>query len=150
VLPFEHDRVKPSFSQIARQMLLHDSIGELTAAACAASAASVLERLQARLAPLLGVAGMRALFARAVKVTHREFVALAPLRTALLDEREPAAASLSETLNQLDAAAAEIAATALYANFLELTSSLIGERLVFLVLQRAFPNMDVTAKQESE
>jgi len=127
-------------------MLLHDSVGENTAA----SAASVLERLQARLAPLIGSAGMRVLFTRAVRLTGREFAALAPLRTAMLDENVLAAEALAESLSRLDGALARAAATALYKNFLELTSSLIGERLVLLVLQRAFPNIDVTAKQESE
>lgn len=140
----------PHFSAVARQMLLHDSAGELSAAACAVSTARVLDRLQERLAPLVGTAGMRALFARSVKVTHVEFAALARVRTAMLDEKMNAVESLTETLDSLDAAAAWTAATALFANFIELTSSLIGERLVFVVLQRAFPNIDVAAKQESE
>jgi len=131
-------------------MLLHGGVGEITATACAASAASVLERLQARLAPLVGSAGMRALFARAVGLTSREFPALAQLRADMLNEHVSAAESLTGALSHLDAAGAQQAATALYTNFLELTSSLIGERLVLLVLQRAFPSVDVTAKQESE
>jgi len=147
--PFADDRVSPNFSEIARQML-HDSIGEVAATECAASAASVLERLQTRLAPLVGAAGMRALFARSVKLTTTEFAALAPLRIAMLDEKVNAGDSLTDVLNSLDAATAWAAATALYTNFLALTSSLIGEHLVLLVLQRAFPKIDVTAKQESE
>ncbi|HEX2674888.1 MAG TPA: hypothetical protein VHM25_28625 [Polyangiaceae bacterium] len=131
-------------------MLSHDSVGEVTAAACAASAANVLKRLQARLAPLIGSAGMRALFARAVRLTGREFDMLSPLPAAVLDENVPAAEALAESLSRLDAVAAQAVATALYKNFLELTCSLIGEHLVLLVLQRAFPNIDVIAKQESE
>ena len=57
---------------------------------------------------------------------------------------------LMKLIGNLERAAALAAAKALYANFLGLTSALIGERLVLLVLQRAFPNLDVTAKQESE
>jgi len=131
-------------------MLFHDSIGEITAAACAASAANVLERLQVRLAPLVGNAGMSALFARAFRLTSREFAALVRLQGTALNGEASVAQQLTDALNGLDAAAALAAATALYTNFLELTSSLIGERLVLLVLQRAFPNIDVTAKQESE
>lgn len=142
--------MNPNFSKIARQMLSHDSVGEVTGAACAASAASALERLQARLTPLIGSAGMRALFTRAVRLTSREFATLAQLQAGLLDENVSAMESLTDALGRLDGAAAHAAATALYKNFLELTSSLIGERLVLLVLQRAFPNSDVTAKQESE
>ena len=93
---------------------------------------------------------MRALFARAVKLTTTEFAALAPLRIALLDEKVNAGESLTDVLNSLDAATAWAAATALYTNFLTLTSSLIGEHLVLLVVQRAFPKIDVAAKQESE
>jgi len=138
------------FSAVARQMLLHDSAGEVTSAACAVSTARALELLQERLAPLVGTAGMRALFARAVKVTHLEFAELAPVRAAMVDEKVHAAETLTEALDGLDSASAWAAATALFTNFLELTSSLIGERLVFVILQRAFPNIDVVAKQESE
>jgi len=140
----------PHFSAVARQMLLHESAGELTTVACTRATASLHNRLRERLAPLVGSAGMRALFARAVKVTHVDFAALAIVRAATLDENANAADSLTAALAALDSAAAWAAATALFANFLELTSSLIGERLVFVVLKRAFPNVDVIAKQESD
>ena len=140
---------RPHFSAVARQMLLHDSGGELSAAACAVSAASVLDRLQQRLAPFLGAAGMRALFARAVKVTLMEFTVLTRVRAATLDEKVNVGESLSEALNSLGSAVAWAAATALFANFLEVTSSLIGERLVLVVLQRAFGDISSVKDQDA-
>ena len=144
-------RARPQYSAIARQLLADDHAGgEPEKTACADSAASVFERLEKRLAPLIGIAGMRALFARAIKLTTGQFALLEQLRSASLKDDANLAESLSDVLNRTDAGAAWKASTALYANFLELTSSLIGEHLVLLVLQHAFPKLDVTAKQESE
>ena len=140
------------YAVIARRMLLYASPGEHTASACAISAVSLLERFQRRLAPLIGAEGMRALFTRAIKVTNADFAALARLRVATLDETTNVnlPEALVDALNGMDSATAWAAAEVLYTNFLELTASLIGERLVSLVLKRAFPKIDVFAKQESE
>ena len=72
------------------------------------------------------------------------------LRSPEFGDNANIADALVGLLSGLEYGAARAAATALYANFLGLTSTLIGERLVLLALQRAFPKIDVTAKQESE
>jgi hypothetical protein len=131
-------------------MLRHETSGAPTAAACASAVGSVHQRLQQRLEPLIGVSGMRALFARSVKVTCAEFAQLSALRTPELGDNANLVESLVGLLTDLESGVAWMAATALYANFIGLTTTLIGERLVLLVLQRAFPKIDVTAKQESE
>jgi hypothetical protein len=110
----------------------------------------VNQRLQHRLAPLVGVAGVRALFARSVRLTGPDFPQLASLGSPESGDNANIAESLTELLGTLEPGVAVAAATALYANFIRLTTTLIGERLVLLVLQRAFPKIDVTAKQESE
>ena len=56
-------------AEIARRMLTHDNVAFDTAAACAAAVGNVNQRLHHRLAPLIGVTGMRALFARSIKLT---------------------------------------------------------------------------------
>lgn len=140
----------PDYAELARRMLTHESSGARTAAGCAAAVGSVNQRLQHRLEPLIGVAGMRALYARSVKLTCAEFPQLAALRNPGLGDKADIAESLVGLLTALEQSVAWTAATALYANFIDLTTTLIGERLVLLVLQRAFPQIDVSAKQESE
>jgi hypothetical protein len=140
----------PDYADIAQRMLTHEASALSTAAACAAAVGTVNQRLHHRLAPVIGVAGVRALFARSVRLTGPEFLQLAALRNPELGDNANIAESLIELLGTLEPGIAVATATALYANFLRLTTTLIGERLVLLVLQRAFPNIDVTAKQESE
>jgi len=139
----------PHFLEVARRVLNSNST-DRSATACAGAALAVLEELQKRIIPLIGPAGMRALFARAVKVTNHDFAALAPLRAETLADSPNVSETLSRVLADLEPGNAWAAAAALYSNFLQLTSSLIGERLVLQVLQRGFPKVDVTAKQESE
>jgi hypothetical protein len=138
------------YAEIAQRMLTHDSAAFGTAAECAAAVANVNQRLHHRLAPLIGVTGMRALFARSVKVTCVEYPALLALQSPEFGDNANIADPLVRLLSKLEDSVARATATALYANLISLTSTLIGERLVLLVLQRAFPKLDVTAKQESE
>ncbi|HEY5377736.1 MAG TPA: hypothetical protein VIK01_28845 [Polyangiaceae bacterium] len=140
----------PDYAELAQRLLTHDSALFSTAAECAAAVSNVNQRLHHRLAPLVGVTGMRALFARSVKLTCVQHPALSALRSPEFGDNAGIAEPLVELLSKLEYGVARAAATALYTNFLGLTSTLIGERLVLLVLQRAFPKLDVTAKQESE
>jgi hypothetical protein len=140
----------PDYAELAQRMLTHDSALFNTAAECASAVSNVNQRLHHRLAPLIGVAGMRALFARSVKLTCLQHPALLALRSSEFGDNAGIAEPLVELLGKLEYGVARAAATALYANFIGLTSTLIGDRLVSLVLQRAFPKLDATAKQESE
>jgi hypothetical protein len=140
----------PDYKEIAQRMLTHDSAPFSTAVECAAAVGNVNQRLHHRLAPLIGATGMRALFARSVKLTCVQHPALLALRSPEFGDNANIADPLVELLSKLEYGVARATATALYANFIGLTSTLIGERLVLLVLQRAFPTLDVTAKQESE
>ena len=138
------------YTEIAQCMLTHDGAAFSTAEACAAAVGNVNQRLHHRLAPLIGVTGMRALFARSVKLTCVQHPVLLALRTPELGDNANIADPLVRLLSKLEYDVAWATATALYANLINLTSTLIGERLVLLVLQRAFPKLDVVAKQESE
>jgi len=138
------------YLQIAGRLLTQSAVGGRAAEACAAAVGGVHRKLHYRLAPLIGVAGMSALFARSVKVTSHAFPALVDFPMGTLGGRMNAAEPLGLRLANMPDAEAWKAATTLYANLLGLTSSLIGEPLVLLVLKRAFPNFGVAAKQESE
>jgi len=138
------------YSQIAERLLTQFAVDGVTAETCAAAVGSVHQELHCRLAPLVGAAGMSALLARSVRVTCRAFPALLEFPSGTLGESTNAGEQLGLLLCKMPHAQAWKAATALYANLLGLTSSLIGERLVLMVLKRAFASVDVSAQQESE
>lgn len=118
----------------------------------AAAPGRVYERIFHRLAPLIGKDGVRALFARSVKLTKAEFPSLAEIRiTADRTETDGAVArQLVECLSKLEPAEGSRVASALYANFLRLLTDFIGERLVWQVLRRAFPQLDQGLPKEKE
>ena len=142
--------VPPNYAEIARQILAHEADGGSTPSARAAAAGAVQQRLHQRLVPLIGVEGVRALFARSLKVTCAGFPELIRLQGLGLRDAANPAKELADALQGDESSDARAAAETLYSNFLSLTATLIGERLVLMVLQRAFPTLDVTAKQESD
>ncbi|MES1176027.1 MAG: hypothetical protein ABUL62_17025 [Myxococcales bacterium] len=127
-------------------MLALEAAGLAAQNADAVAAAGVHQRLHQRLVPLIGVEGMRALFARSVNLTCSAFPELTGLQNTGLRDAANIGKELAETLQSGNTSDAHAAAASLYANFLELTATLIGERLVFMVLNRAFPTLDVAAR----
>ncbi len=138
------------YREFARRMLTHDRAAPATAGECASAVGSVHQRLHHRLAPLVGAAGVRALLARSVAFTSKEYPPLAAIPDQDSGDSARAAESLVQLLSQFEYAVAWEIAQALYANFIGLVVSLLGERLVLVVLQRAFPNIDVSTQQEPE
>ena len=114
------------------------------------AALSVYEDLAARLEPLIGVAGMRALVTRSARLTAEEYPCFAALGVASGPESAaPSGERLSTSLRQLDAAAIRGAATAFYATFIALLTSLIGDALVSQVLRSAFPALEPNVPKET-
>jgi hypothetical protein len=105
-------------------------------------AARVYEKLDAQLAPLLGRAGVRALFARSAKMAETELASFA--------DATDDAAKLIARLQSLEPAVASEAAVALFGTFLELVTTFIGERLTVQVLRRAWPAIEETAPRETQ
>src|SRR6185295_6594537 len=127
---------RPTAAQIARAKRLLASEGASVGdgAECAAAAGRVYDKLDAFLAPLLGRAGVQALFARSAKLS----------RGGLASPAEPAAAledstKLSAWLQSLDPAGATETAAVLFGTFLDLITTFIGERLTVQVLRHAWP-----------
>ncbi len=54
-------------AEMAKRVLMHDATDTTTASGCATAIGSVYQKLHYRLVPLIGVNGMRALFARSVQ-----------------------------------------------------------------------------------
>lgn len=109
-----------------------------------ASAVRVHDKLAARLSPLIGVAGMRALIERSAKLTRAEYPCFAAA-TANGDS-----ARLAACFAELEPAAVHGAAAALYGTLLGLLMSFIGERLVWQVLRSAFPAMPQSVPKETD
>jgi hypothetical protein len=130
---------------VAKRLLEHERPSVGSAQERTAAAVHVYEKLFARLSPLIGVAGTRAVLERSARLTKAEF----PCFEAGLGGDDPGKL-LHACLLGLDEAAAADAAIALYATLLGLLNSFIGERLVWQVLRSAFPGIDESKPQETE
>ena len=110
---------------------------------CAKAAGQVYEKLHAHLAPLVGSAGVQALLARSVKLTHDEF---SFLEVAVL-EGSP---KLRERLKAQDPVVAMESSATLFGTFFTLITTFIGERLTAQLIRSAWPNFDETAPTEKK
>ncbi len=133
---------RPSSAQIerARRLLAH----EAATGSAAEAAGHVYDKLVSHLAPLVGPAGVRALFVRSAKLARAEVDGLAD--PAALDS----SAKLRETLESQDPAAATEAAAALFGAFLGLLTTFIGERLTIQALRNAWPTIEAAAPTEKK
>ncbi len=125
----------PEHVALARWLLGH----EAKQGGDATPAARVYDKLLTQVTPLLGAAGAEMLFVRSAKLTGDGFHVLASV--PLLDG-EP---SLRATLHSADPAVATESATNLFATFLLLMTTFIGERLTAQVLRRAWPMIEARA-----
>ena len=135
---------RPSATQVERATRLLASEGAPWSSSeeCAAAAWRVYEKLNARLSPLLGSAGVQALFVRSAKLAQAEFPSLAEIA------KPEGLTRLGPCLQALDLTLAAEAAAALFGTFLELMTTFIGERLTVLVLRSAWPEIEETAPRE--
>jgi hypothetical protein len=135
---------RPSATQlaIAKQLLEFEGAPWSSSEECAAAAWRVYEKLNARLAPLLGSAGVQALLVRSAKVAQADFASLADVATP------EGLTRLGSCLQALDPAIAAQAAATLFGTFLELMGTFIGERLTVVVLRSAWPAIAETAPRE--
>ncbi|HVZ85646.1 MAG TPA: hypothetical protein VHG72_01665 [Polyangia bacterium] len=132
---------KPSATQRerAKRLLAAEGDSGSNADECAAAAWRVYEKLNARLTPLLGSAGVQALFARSAKLAQAEFSSLADVAAP------EGLTTLGTSLQTLDPAVATEAAATLFAIFIDLIVTFIGERLAVLVLRSAWPEIEWSA-----
>jgi hypothetical protein len=137
---------RPSATQVekARRLLASEGASWSSSEECAAAAWRVYEKLNARLAPLLGSSGVQALFVRSAKLAQADFPPLAEIATP------EGLTRLGTCLQTLELAIAADTAAALFGTFLELIATLIGERLTVLVLRSAWPSIEETAPRETK
>lgn len=128
----------------ARRLLSYEGAAGGRADSYAVAAGRVYDKINAQLGPLLGPAGVRALFVRSAKLARLETAGLVEI--AILES----SAALAAFFRTLAPAIAADAAEALFGTFLSLTTTFIGGRLTAQVLRRAWPNLDVTAPTEKK
>lgn len=105
-------------------------------------------------APVLGTAGIRALFARSVKLTAAEFpwlgnVPIAPIMTVPAEDPMTVVQHVITGLSRLEPAAAAEVAIGLYATLLGLMTRLIGEPLVLQFIKDVLPAIAVSNWEET-
>jgi hypothetical protein len=132
----------------ARRLLAIEGGGGASAEESVAAAGRVYEKLAARLAPLLGAAGVQALFVRSAKLARDERAFLGGLAPAI-EGATGGPAGLGAYLRTLEPPAAAEAAALLFGTFLDLIITFIGDRLTVQVLQGAWPAIDDTAPREN-
>jgi hypothetical protein len=138
--------MKPNAAQVerARTLLASEGGSAGDAEACAAAAGRVYDKLHAHLAPLLGRAGVQALFARSAKLAQTEHGFLADVAAA------EDSTKLRAHLQSLVPAVAIETAAALFGTFLDLLTTFIGDRLTVQVLRGAWPAIDETASKGNQ
>jgi hypothetical protein len=136
---------RPSATQVerAKRVLAHEGDAGRSSEECAAASWRVYERLNARLAPLLGSAGVQALFVRSAKLAQAQFGSLAEIAAP------EGMKKLGAALKALSPASATEVAATLFATFLELMNTFIGERLTVVILRSAWPTIEDTAPRET-
>ena len=136
---------KPSATQVekAKRLLASEGGPWSSSEACAAAAWRVYEKLNARLAPLLGLSGIQALFVRSAKLAQAEFPTIAEMATP------EGLTRLGPCLQALDPAIAAEAAATLFGTFFELMTTFVGERLTVLVLRSAWPEIEEKPPSET-
>jgi len=111
---------------------------------CATAAGRVFEKLHEHLGPVIGSAGVRALFVRSAKLAEGDFVF--PADTVAFED----STRLRATLQALDPVVAAATAEALFATFFALITTFIGERLTLQALRAAWPTIEGTAFTETK
>jgi hypothetical protein len=135
--------------EAAKSLLAHegspadDTSGEI------AAAERVYARLFDCLAPIIGPAGVLALFLRSAKLAQADHPELGALREVTTSAAPDSGIELFRSLSALDPSLVAAASASVYARFLGLLTTLIGERLAAQILDRSFPELAATP-EESE
>ncbi len=122
-----------------RRLLVYEGAAVACADACAIAAERVHDKITARLSPILGSAGVRALFVRSARLVRGQLAALTDgaARDGSFDFRA--------LLRAGDPTMSRETVEALFARFLALMTSFIGERLTTETLHAAWPTIEEPA-----
>ena len=142
----------PRLRRVAARLLAHEAGGGPAASeALAAASGRLLDRFAARLAEVIGPAGVEAIFLRGVKLLKPEFTFLDE-RIARREPDESLAASLRACLRGQEPDIIQEVSVTLFATFAGLLTIIIGDRLAWSLLQQIWPEILLaeTELQETE
>ena len=126
----------------AATRLLALELGEgapATSESLAAASARLLDKLSHGLAQVIGPAGVRSIFLRAVKLQIPGFAVL-DARIVLSDTRDRLAEPLRACLQEQEPEVIRAVSVALFATFAGLLANVIGDRLAWSLLQQIWPD----------
>jgi len=141
----------PHHVDAARRLLAYE-MGTHADEGAALAAGRVHDRLFESLAPIIGAAGVRALFVRSVRLGMTEH----PRLEAMLGAQDGHGAQMEHgqrlvaCLVELESGAAREVAVTLYAVLLDLMTRFIGERMVWRIVCSAFPAIDIPGLKEND
>ena len=127
-----------SVRNVFRRLLAREAGMAADASATAAAARRLCEHFAHQLTPLIGDAGVAAIYARSLHLAQRQFPELAPVRPS--DQGAGPWARLQSSLEEQEPAAATEVAVAVLATASELLASFIGESLTTRLLREAWPD----------
>lgn len=131
-------QVSPAQLELARKLLA----GEMKALSDPAEAAArCYEKIHFQLSPVIGTAGVRAVFARSVHLTQSKYLCLKGYTDSdweIQNAEDPARGLRAWFQRNQSVDAAELAEV-LFGNFFTLLVTFIGERLTAQVLKGAWP-----------
>lgn len=120
-----------------RQLLAREVGAARDASAITAAACRLCDRMGRELAPVIGDAGMAAIYDRAVHLALRQFSEIAP---GGFDRHDPVSAKLRRTLAHQDPHVATEAAIVVLVTIAELLASFIGTSLTIRLLHVCWPD----------
>jgi hypothetical protein len=140
----------PQLRALAVRVLAREAKKSRGPAALSGGMEASCRRLHARLDPLIGAGGFRALLARALHLAAKEF----PWLDAVRVEEHPACGlkGLREAMKGTDASSAGGAFALVLANVIWLLVTFIGEDIAFGLLREVWPEIetDVTVSASNE
>ena len=137
-------RPNPANIARARTLLAHEAAAGSGDQGVTTAPGRVYDKLHARLAPIVGDAGVQLLFVRSAKLVEGEFAWIAEV--SILD----GSTKLRDALQANDPAIAPESAAMLFGTFFTLITTFIGERLTIQVLRAAWPTLEETASPPRE
>jgi hypothetical protein len=123
--------------RLFQRLLAREAGTDADARTIAAAARRLCERFSKQLSPLIGDAGVAAIYARSLHVTQQQFPSVAPLRSS---EDDTPFTRVQAFLERQEAVAATKAAVAVLTIASGLLASFIGEHLTTRLLHEAWPD----------
>jgi len=127
-----------SRQQAFRRLLTREAGAGADAVAVAAAAGRLSDVFAQQLGPLVGDAGVAAIYSRSLHLVHRQFPWLG--RTQPTEQDDGRVTRVELSLRQQEAAVAAEAAVAVLATIGEVLASFIGDPLTTRLLREAWPH----------